>query len=92
MQQSFRVSPPAVQQMVLTVEARAHRANAWEGPIDPSANLARRATRLGLDNSEDSRQDFGEPGRQDGLAAAFTWLLGKITHGKKPIAGYAGRV
>src|SRR6266850_1751887 len=56
-----------------TRSARAHRANARAGPINPSADLAGRATRLGLEViAKNSRQDFDQPGCQDGLRLTLT--------------------
>src|SRR5437660_6148855 len=59
-----------------TRSARAHRANARAGPINPSADLAGRATRLGLEViAKNSRQDFDQPGCQDGLRLTLTAFL-----------------
>src|SRR6266850_6634038 len=59
-----------------TRSARAHRANARAGPINPSADLAGRATRLGLEViAKNSRQDFDQPGCQDGLRLTLTCKL-----------------
>src|SRR6266478_2338027 len=56
-----------------TRSARAHRANARAGPINPSADLAGRATRLGLEVlAKNPRQDFDQPGCQDGLRLTLT--------------------
>src|SRR5438034_11714323 len=56
-----------------TRSARAHRANARAGPINPSADLAGRATRLGLEViDKNPRQDFDQPGCQDGLRLTLT--------------------
>jgi len=56
-----------------TRSARAHRANARAGPINPSADLAGRATRLGLEViANNPRQDFDQPGCQDGLRLTLT--------------------
>src|ERR1700675_2330544 len=56
-----------------TRSARAHRANARAGPINPSADLAGRATRLGLEViAENPKQDFDQPGCQDGLRLTLT--------------------
>src|SRR5258706_10160950 len=58
-----------------TRSARAHRANARAGPINPSADLAGRATRLGLEViAKNPRQDFDQPGCQDGLRFTLTNL------------------
>src|SRR5438876_11808770 len=58
-----------------TRSARAHRANARAGPINPSADLAGRATRLGLEViDKNPRQDFDQPGCQDGLRLTLTSL------------------
>src|ERR1700675_1638114 len=56
-----------------TRSARAHRANARAGPINPSADLAGRATRLGLEViAKNPKQDFDQPGCQDGLRLTLT--------------------
>src|SRR5467141_2223864 len=56
-----------------TRSARAHRANARAGPINPSADLAGRATRLGLEViAKNPRQVFDQPGCQDGLRLTLT--------------------
>src|ERR1700751_46820 len=56
-----------------TRSARAHRANARTSPINPSADLAGRATRLGLEViANNPRQDFDQPGCQDGLRLTLT--------------------
>src|SRR6202790_5756592 len=56
-----------------TRSARAHRANARAGPINPSADLAGQATRLGLEvKAKNPRQDFDQPGCQDGLRLTLT--------------------
>src|SRR6266850_5511952 len=60
-----------------TRSARANRANARAGPINPSADLAGRATRLGLEViAKNPRQDFDQPGCQDGLRLTLTFLTG----------------
>ena len=57
MQQYFRVSPPAVHQMVLTLAARGLIARATRaGPINPPADLTGRATRLDLATTRSSRR------------------------------------
>src|SRR3984893_14228006 len=57
-----------------TRSARAHRANARAGPINPSADLAGRATRLGLEViAKNPRQDFDQPSCQDGLRLTLTY-------------------
>src|SRR6266704_115187 len=59
-----------------TRSARAHRANARAGPINPSADLAGRTTRLGLEViAKNPRQDFDQPGCQDGLRLTLTEYL-----------------
>src|SRR5437660_5615241 len=56
-----------------TRSARAHRANARASSINPSADLAGRATRLGLEvMANNPRQDFDQPGCQDGLRLTLT--------------------
>src|SRR6266566_4269354 len=56
-----------------TRSARAHRANARAGPINPSADLAGRTTRLGLEViAKNPRQGFDQPGCQDGLRLTLT--------------------
>jgi hypothetical protein len=56
-----------------TRSARAHRADARTSPINPSADLAGRATRLGLEViANNPRQDFDQPGCQDGLRLTLT--------------------
>ncbi len=56
-----------------TRSARAYRANARAGPINPSADLAGRATRLGLEViAKKPKQDFDRPGCQDGLRLTLT--------------------
>src|SRR5258708_30385316 len=63
-----------------TRSARAHRANARASPINPSADLAGRATRLGLEViANDPRQDFDKPGCQDGLRLTLTLSRGRDT-------------
>jgi len=63
-----------------TRSARAHRANARAGPINPSADLAGRATRLGLEViAKKPKQDFDQPGCQDGLRLTLTEFL-QIDH------------
>src|SRR5712692_5021259 len=58
-----------------TRSARAYRANARAGPINPSADLAGRATRLGLEViAKKPKQDFDQPGCQDGLRLTLTSL------------------
>jgi hypothetical protein len=58
-----------------TRSARAHRANARAGPINPPADLAGQATRLGLEViAKNPRQDFHQPGCQDGLRLTLTFL------------------
>src|ERR1700693_3706547 len=58
-----------------TRSARAHRANARAGPINPFADLAGRATRLSLEViDKNPRQDFDQPGCQDGLRLTLTNL------------------
>src|SRR6266850_6005614 len=57
-----------------TRSARAHRTNARAGPINPSADLAGRTTRLGLEViAKNPRQDFDQPGCQDGLRLTLTF-------------------
>jgi hypothetical protein len=56
-----------------TRSARAHRANTRASPINPSADLAGRATRLGLEViASNPNQDFDQPGCQDGLRLTLT--------------------
>src|SRR6267142_3627431 len=58
-----------------TRSARAHRTNARAGPINPSADLAGRTTRLGLEViAKNPGQDFDQPGCQDGLRLTLTLL------------------
>src|ERR1700745_2634397 len=55
-----------------TRSARAHRANTRAGPINPSADLAGRATRLDVMIASTPSQDFDQPGCQDGLRLTLT--------------------
>jgi hypothetical protein len=71
MQQYFRVSPPATSDGLRGLIAR----TPGQGPINPSADLAGRATRLGLEViANNPRQDFDQPGCQDGLRLTLTFL------------------
>src|ERR1700694_3268021 len=68
-----------------TRSARAHRANARASPINPSADLAGRATRLGLEvKAKNPRQDFDQPGCQDGLRLTLTQRLHLMLEQRQP--------
>src|SRR5216683_2838348 len=70
-----------------TRSARAHRANARAGPFNPSADLAGRATRLGLEViAKNPRQDFDQPGCQDGLRLTLTLNPQKIESGASTVS------
>ena len=68
----FLVSPPAVHQMVLTLEARGLIARTPGQSINPSADLAGRATRPGIGDTQNSNKAFGQPSRQDGFRLTLT--------------------
>src|SRR5258708_32757010 len=62
-----------------TRSARAHLANARASPINPSADPAGRATRLGLEViANDPRQHFDKPGCQDGLWLTLTTNICRV--------------